>query len=704
MGNREVYEAHYGAGSLDSQAARTRLSNDATTRPEKSPTRVDLAQSGSDKFAGSDKGAAKPVDKAALKPGEKQADKAVAKPGEKTHTAGDTKKLPGKPDKGAVDKPGEYTDKTKEDPAKAKLREELSKKLADKNVSAEDKIRAVHHASKNGVTSVQIADKDGKMRNYDLQTSKIDNNREYVHLWSKDDQGKTHIVLRAIYHNNDGKVEKAPPEKPPERPDTSAKADKSAKTAKADKPEKTDNHKDRVERERDPKGHYVTHEGTWWQKHMADKSGIPMPEQKKEPEKPKPPSQPDLNGKDSKPVDKAKEKPKDAPVIKDDKKVRVDVAPKPTGVADDRNRVVVRGGADTTKPGTDLTFSPGTTKDRVTTGGDRVNNAGDRVQPTNDNTRPQVYVKPGESIQKAVDNAPENAVINVEEGVYNERLNITRDNIKLKAKGKAVLDMRGRAVEDGVINISGRKNVTVEGFEIRNAKGGETPTAIRVDGASSDINIVNNDIHHIESSSNAHGIAVYGDGTTPMKNINIANNRVHDLKLGRSEAIVLNGNIDGFKVVDNIVRDNDNIGIDIIGYEGNGPRGVDRPRNGLIARNTLANIDSSKNPAYGRASAGAIYVDGGSDIEISENRVSSSNYGIELASEHSGKFSERIKVRNNRINGSQIAAISLGGGEARNGGARSILLENNQGTGNADKILYQHNVDRSTVVEQNNRL
>lgn len=86
---------------------------------------------------------------------------------------------------------------------------------------------------------------------------------------------------------------------------------------------------------------------------------------------------------------------------------------------------------------------------------------------------------------------------------------------------------------------------------------------IYVTGSSSHITLENNHVRRIETHAddgNGHGIAIYGTG--PMKEINIFNNIVEDLKLGSSESLVLNGNIDGFKVENNLVRRSDNIGID----------------------------------------------------------------------------------------------------------------------------------------------
>ena len=59
---------------------------------------------------------------------------------------------------------------------------------------------------------------------------------------------------------------------------------------------------------------------------------------------------------------------------------------------------------------------------------------------------------------------------------------------------------------------------------------------------------------------------------------------------------VLNGNVDGFTVSHNLVHDNDNIGIDFIGFEGNGPATLDQARNGRCFGNRVYNISSAANP------------------------------------------------------------------------------------------------------------
>ncbi|MGD9679846.1 MAG: nitrous oxide reductase family maturation protein NosD [Candidatus Obscuribacterales bacterium] len=319
-----------------------------------------------------------------------------------------------------------------------------------------------------------------------------------------------------------------------------------------------------------------------------------------------------------------------------------------------------------------------------------------------DRGKPVVEVRAGESIQKAIEKAPDGAIIHVGPGVYREQLEINRDNITLRGDGRAVIDLAGKKTSGAAVQIRDRHNVRIDGFEIRNVRGSDTPTGIRVEGASRDIVIANNNIHHVEDGQNAHGLAVYGDSSKPARNISIVNNDVHHLKLGQSESVVVNGNVDGFRITGNKIHDNDNIGIDIIGYAGTGRAGIDRARNGVVSGNHVYNIDSGKNPSYGGdRSAAGIYVDGGSDIVIEDNLIQNSNYGIELASEHRGKNTARIQVRRNRVDGSHLAGISLGGGSSSNGGVSDSIIENNDLRNNKRPVWRQHHVGSDVILRHN---
>lgn len=315
-----------------------------------------------------------------------------------------------------------------------------------------------------------------------------------------------------------------------------------------------------------------------------------------------------------------------------------------------------------------------------------------QIERPEDRNRPIVTVRQGESIQRALERAPEGAIIKVEAGVYKEKIKFNRDNIDLRGEPGAIMDFSGVDSSEGAIRIENRKNITIAGFEIKNVQGRSTPTAIQIEGASNNIRILNNDIHHVENNSNAHAISVYGRGKIPIQNIEIAGNKVHDLKLGKSEAVVINGNVDNFKITDNKIYNSNNIGIDIIGGEGVSS-GNDRARNGLIARNEVSNVSSATNPGYNyKRSAAGIYVDGGMKITIENNKVQNSDYGIEIASERKGMNAEGITVRNNELIRNHLAGISLGGGDSSNGGITDSTIENNRLVNNGRAIWRQKNV------------
>jgi hypothetical protein len=64
---------------------------------------------------------------------------------------------------------------------------------------------------------------------------------------------------------------------------------------------------------------------------------------------------------------------------------------------------------------------------------------------------------------------------------------------------------------------------------------------------------------------------VYGTSQIPITQLAISGNEVYQLKTGQSESVNVDGNVTHFNITNNLVHDNDNIGIDAIGYEGVGP-------------------------------------------------------------------------------------------------------------------------------------
>lgn len=311
------------------------------------------------------------------------------------------------------------------------------------------------------------------------------------------------------------------------------------------------------------------------------------------------------------------------------------------------------------------------------------------------------------AIQAGVTAANAGDTVLVKAGTYNEAINFPKSGslangyITLMGEAGAILDGTGKG-ELG-IEISSKDYIKVIGMEIQNFKSSGTPMGISINGTSSNLEIRDNKVHHIENKNgNAHGIAFYGTKTTPISNIVIDGNEIRDCKLGQSESMVLNGNVTNFIVSNNIVHDNDNIGIDFIGFEGTGPTGFDQARDGICVNNTVYNISSANNSTYGGdRSADGIYVDGGKNIIIEKNTVYNCDIGIELASEWSGKNTQDIIVRNNFVSGSYQANIMAGGYGAGRGNAVNITIVNNTTYhGGEGEIALQFNCN--TIIIKNN--
>ncbi len=311
---------------------------------------------------------------------------------------------------------------------------------------------------------------------------------------------------------------------------------------------------------------------------------------------------------------------------------------------------------------------------------------------------------PWKTIQYGVTHLAPGDILTIKTGTYNEAVSFpisgssANGYITVTAQTGVIVDGTGKG-EVG-IKISGKNYIKVIGLEIQNFTGSNVPIGISVDGSSSNIEIRNNKVHHITNANgNAHGIAFYGTSSTPMTNLVIDGNEIRNCKLGQSESMVLNGNVTNFTVSNNSVHDNDNIGIDFIGFEGNGPAGSDQARNGMCTNNTVYNISSVTNPTYGgEKSADGIYVDGGKNIIIEKNKVFNCDIGIELASEHLGKNTADILVRNNFVSGSYQANILAGGYASNKGNSVNITIVNNttyQGTGG--EVALQYNCSNISI-------
>jgi hypothetical protein len=192
-------------------------------------------------------------------------------------------------------------------------------------------------------------------------------------------------------------------------------------------------------------------------------------------------------------------------------------------------------------------------------------------------------------------------------------------------------------------------------------------------GSCSDIYLIDNTVQNITNTADenhsskavcgstsvaAYGIAVIAAGssaTEALQHLVIEGNTVTGTRTGQSETVTINGNITDFLAADNVIHDGDNIGLDTIGWE----TGSAQARHGLIRGNTVYNIDTWSNAAYGTWSGGTcapqaenaagIYDDGASYIWIDSNTLWNTDQGINLDVETAGKETDHLLVSGNTV-------------------------------------------------------
>jgi len=343
------------------------------------------------------------------------------------------------------------------------------------------------------------------------------------------------------------------------------------------------------------------------------------------------------------------------------------------------------------------------------------------VATSGDNTADGALATPWATVQYGVSNVMAGDTLCIREGAYHERVTLYRSGSEADGfititnyPGETpVIDGTGLTVgdADGLIAFNSQEYVIVAGLELRNFRtsaADKVPMGVYINGDSSFVRLRDLKIHDIEtnydpggdyvSGADAHGIGVYGDHpVNPIMNLVIEGVEIHDCKLGSSEALVLNGNVDGFKVSGCTVHDNNNIAIDFIGHEGTcTSAALDQARNGLCIDNHVHSIATSGNPAYRDGgsydrSAGGIYVDGGKQIVIDRNVVHDCDIGIEVASEHNGKDTSYVTVRNNLVYRNFLGGIFCGGYASDKGNARYCRFIGN--------TLYHNDTQRDYAGE-----
>jgi hypothetical protein len=343
---------------------------------------------------------------------------------------------------------------------------------------------------------------------------------------------------------------------------------------------------------------------------------------------------------------------------------------------------------------------------------------------------------PWRTIAYAVTKAGPGITINVAAGTYSETADIAINTGGSLSGGYFILRSSGgpsAAVIDGtnvpigttgyaygLVNLTNVSYVTIDGFGITNFKTGTStktntlvPAGISVQGSGANIQLVNNSISNIwnqgkatnhtgncpSGSPNALGLVAVGtNGTTPLTNISIIGNTLTNLMTGCSESMTVNGNTNGFIVAKNVVHNNSNIGIGILGGEcvasgvtcTNGYDGAsnDQARNGEVYGNTVyedfsdgtgttPHVPAASNP-YGSACYcdDGIYLDGSASNIVERNTVYLVDLGIEVTGEGAAQNTTNNVVRDNLFFYNNAVGISLGGQGTSGGSANSTVLNN----------------------------
>ncbi len=363
------------------------------------------------------------------------------------------------------------------------------------------------------------------------------------------------------------------------------------------------------------------------------------------------------------------------------------------------------------------------------------------VSPTGDDTAPGTRQAPLRTPQVAVDRIGPGGVVRLLPGTYARQRIVIRGRhdvtVNATAPGTAVLDESGLVPPDGdsgVVQIQNSSGITVRGLDIRDYRTrsmAKVPVGIYVTGHGSRITLAHNHVHRLGNDNgtlgsfdiNAHGIAAYGrDPKRPITRLRISDNEVDHLKLGASESVVVNGNVTRWQITGNHIHDDNNIGIDAIGWEGTVPgrhrySTVDRARRGVIAGNTVSRIISKGNPAYWEGHgwcncADGIYIDGAGHVDVRDNVVRTSDIGIEVGAENPRGYANAVRVRRNHVSGSRYVGLALGGYNPHRGEVYDVQVthnhfrdDNNLHDGSPELLLQFHlhetTIAGNTVVATN---
>lgn len=292
--------------------------------------------------------------------------------------------------------------------------------------------------------------------------------------------------------------------------------------------------------------------------------------------------------------------------------------------------------------------------------------------------------------------------------IYRGKLKLTSaDGVILKSPSNTIDNFV--SITDNNLQFILIENLVIEGHTA------DVLTGIQVYGSGiRNVLIRKNTVYNFEGTSDALAIAISGDGSIANTDIHVDSNTIYDMRLGTSEAISIRGNVRKWAITSNNIQNVNNIAIDAIGGEGVVapvscfPSAIDVARQGYIQNNTVQRVSTSTNPGYGNIEswAAAIYIDGGSFIEISGNIVEDAPWAFEIGAENCVYTSE-ILLQFNSASGSYygdllIGGYAAGGFEDSNVNCNPLTSEDDEeGHGYVEKVTVLNNTFLSAGIEDN---
>jgi hypothetical protein len=317
------------------------------------------------------------------------------------------------------------------------------------------------------------------------------------------------------------------------------------------------------------------------------------------------------------------------------------------------------------------------------------------VAPGGANGNAGTIGSPLATIQYALSLAQPGDTIQLRAGTYNEKLNWVRsgtsgNHITLKNYQQELAVINGGSVSGLILlQIDGKSHIEVRGIVFENCYGSGAK-GIYINNEGSNISIKNCTVRQVGWSSNpnanpainpatsqAHGIHIAGRTATGLTNVKVLNTKIHNIISGNSEALTVTGNTDGFELDKDTVYDTKNIGIDAAGHFPNTVNtgvgaALNQARNGIISNclvynnRRITNVDA---PA-------GIYVDGGKNIKILNNRSYRNGNGFSIGCENNGFTTSGITVMNNLAYDNDNTGLIFGSNQPASVVKTSTIINN----------------------------